>query len=233
MLCHVAINAGSAKDITSSNNFIWDARFWSHIKKQTGGLDCSLVCFVKWSLTWFHTFCFYHRLIHLIAFSLACRNKDFPTDKHTHTHTSGLCSGWTIVKWKHFYTLINLPSMLLIWFEETTFFHGCSLILKILLCPVGMCVCVCQRWWWQTTGELPRGLVLPVNPCGGSGHFASSVNCSRAVQQQGSFYPFSPAPDNIVLTRPQHDRSASVADYKALFQTLVHGIKWMKRAQRG
>lgn len=50
---------------------------------------------------------------------------------------------------------------------------------------------------------------------------------------RGSFYPASPAPDNNVLTRLQHDRSASVADYKALFQTLVHGIKWMKRAQKG
>lgn len=55
--------------------------------------------------------------------------------------------------------------------------------------------------------------------------------------QEGSraaFHPASPPPpDNIVLTRLQHDRSATVADSKALFQTLVHGIKWMKGAQRG
>lgn len=73
------------------------------------------------------------------------------------------------------------------------------------------------------------GRVLSVNPCSVSGHFASSVNCSHAGQQQSSFYPAPLAPDYIVLTWLQHDQSAPVADYKALFQTLVQGIKLSKK----
>lgn len=63
-------------------------------------------------------------------------------------------------------------------------------------------------------GDLPPGPLA-------CGHFASSENCSCIS---------SPVPDNIVLTRLWHDYSAaSAADGKALFQTPLHGIKWIER----
>lgn len=119
-LCNVVIKAISpiwpkmSYDFLNSKvGFIWYARLWSDFKREhrQAHLIAHQVCFVKWSLTLFHTFCSLLWLIHLITFSLACRRTDFPTDKYSYVEL--------FVFYLSYLVEINLITTLFIWFEET------------------------------------------------------------------------------------------------------------------
>lgn len=190
---------------------------------QPSSLDCSLVRVVKWSLALFHAFLPSRVMGCLIVLSSV--TKVFVTHVHIfssrETHRcASFDSSFVVLR-----TLVSQMTLLVL----------LNIILHLwtgLSCKWVSHCCCC--WCSQVlelvmvTVKLPSGKVLPLNL-----RFRSL--CFLYIPTD--FYFFSPSLPllHVTLFWPGCTMIGlhPVADNKALFHILVHGIKWRKRTQRG